>query len=135
MRRHWSERLIGILGAVWFVLLGIEPAVFGACPAHGLAGAVASHAGHGAAIGHMSAHQTARAGHDGGAPAHDDSHQCTCPGSCCAPTVMDVPSAQPGFALSATFTPEVGAAEQWYRAAWTDFVLPFATAPPQSPPA
>ncbi|MDB4917934.1 MAG: hypothetical protein JWM95_5578 [Gemmatimonadetes bacterium] len=128
MRRHWPERLIGLLGAAWFILIGIDPAAFGACPAHQAPGSVAAHAGHTMA---MASGAGATAHHDAGAPDSQSEHRCTCPGSCCGPSIVVVPSVQPSFALSMRIAGVSRFAEYQYRAGWTDFVLPFANAPPQ----
>jgi hypothetical protein len=130
MRRHWSQRLVAMLGAVWFVLIGIEPAAFGACPAHEMAGS-AVHAGHTMPMGDAASMDGASMEHhDTDAPAGHE-HQCTCPGSCCGPTVVVVPSVQPAFALSRHIAGVPAFSEYQYRAPWVDFVLPFGTAPPQ----
>jgi hypothetical protein len=133
MRRHWSQRMLALFGAIWFILMGIEPATFGACPMLQSAGPATSLVGHampmrmdGAAAQHES--------HDGqnsGTPTQHE-HQCTCPGSCCGPTVVPAISLQSTMAIVATVTTAQPSAEHRHRANWTDVVLPFATAPPNS---
>lgn len=133
MRRHWSLRLLGTLSAVWFILVGIEPATFGACPAHTTASPSAAHSGHSMhmAAGTAVSHHARSAGKTSQSSDEHGPHQCTCPGSCCGPTLISAPSAQPPYTTTSTFAAKQQAVERVYRAAWTDFVLPFATAPPQ----
>lgn len=138
MHRRLSHQLLAMFGAVWFILIGIEPAVFGACPAHLTMGAATSHGSQAMATMPMDAaemHHAAAPGHDAGTPEKHQSHQCTCPGSCCGPSVVAVPSASTPVAVVVTTVWAPSLTSYQYRASWTDFVLPFATAPPQSPPA
>ncbi|MES2180153.1 MAG: hypothetical protein V4550_20015 [Gemmatimonadota bacterium] len=115
MRRHWSQRLVAMLGAAWFVLIGIEPAVFGACPAHQSMGARSAHGEHGTAM--PMDHGSAVEHQDTGAPADQTDHRCTCPGSCCGPSVAVVASVQTVCALSVRIAGSVRSSESQYRAA------------------
>ena len=131
MRRSSWHRALSALLAVWFGVFVAEPAWLHACPVHSPAGA-GGHAAHAPTGHHPPAHHHARAGHHVPASGGEGApHQCTCPGACCAVS----PQALPAVALHAALAVTVAAAdrgrpEHEYVAAWVDFVLPFAHAPP-----
>jgi hypothetical protein len=136
MRMRWcrAQKLFALLGAVWFILVRIEPTVFGACPAHVMAPTPASHGSHAVASMPMDAaatHHSAAAGDADGTPAEHHSHQCTCPGSCCGASVLATPYAAARLQIVVVVAQTPRLTGNQYRASWTDFVLPFATAPPQ----
>jgi hypothetical protein len=126
MRRHWTHRLSAVLFAVWFGIVGLEPAALGVCPMHNpTAGATATmadaHAGHASHV--MGGEH---------APADHHAHHCTCPGSCCSVAVLSVPVAGSHAVFVAQIATERPSPTLPTLANWTDFVLPFATAPPSA---
>lgn len=133
MRGSPWHRLLSALLAIWFGVFFAEPAWLHACPVHAPGGehgaAPAAGTAAGEAVGDAAHH--AAMGHDAPAPA-DAGHQCSCPGACCAVSAPALPvvTEQPILdALVAVTDPGRPAHE--YVAAWVDFVLPFATAPPR----
>ena len=64
---------------------------------------------------------------------HHNAHRCTCDGACCAPIAAPAAVDPVVLTLGAHARPVVPTAARSdgeYVAAWVDFVLPFATAPP-----
>jgi hypothetical protein len=137
MRGSWWYRALSALLAVWLGVFLAEPAWLHACPVHS-GGAAGGHATAraAAAAGTQSARLAGATSHhaDEGhhAPAPDGrAHQCTCPGACCAVSPPALPAVTVRPTLEATVvTVDRGRPEHEYVAAWVDFVLPFATAPP-----
>ena len=143
-RSFWSRVLAGWL-ACWLPLVLADGGWLHACPMHGFAvrdgaGMVAPAAAHAAAMPGMvplarSSTAMAKAGHDVHAAhhgSHPAGHACTCLGACCAAVaVLPVRPAPVTLAVveRASVAP-TGRPEHEYVAAWVDFVLPFATAPP-----
>jgi hypothetical protein len=100
-----------------------EPASLHACPVHApmMHGPKAAHGMH---------HHGSGDRH--GAP-HGASHACSCPGPCCATALTPLPPHAPQLAdIALVVVPRAARPDHEYVAAWTDFVLPFATAPPRS---
>ena len=132
MRRFRTSRILNALAAlVWCGTVAARPVAV-SCPmgGHGSAQHSAtaeseSHAAHGAPVA-TPHHAPERA---------PDSlpHSCDCLAHCCASVVAPTPT------LTATLAVSVGdsdaaspVAQTPYVAVWTDFVLPFAVAPPVS---
>ena len=141
MRRpRWHRALSAVL-ALWFALIMVEPAALHACPTHSGGHAAApradgapqaSHAGSHAGS-HVGAGHAVHAADAPPAPRHAPSgdHACTCLGDCAGGTAARVPTGP--VARLALVTPTQvapGRPQHEYVAAWGDFVLPFATAPP-----
>ncbi|HET6679734.1 MAG TPA: hypothetical protein VFG84_00915 [Gemmatimonadaceae bacterium] len=98
MRRTAWSRALGIVLALWFTVVMVEPAALHNCPVHG--GAVAGHAAT-AAGGHAGAHAASM-------PDHGGQHQhavCTCVGTCCAARVAG--AALPGATVAVEFSDAV----------------------------
>ncbi len=74
------------------------------------------------------------ADHEAGRRHGPAGHCCTCLGACCAAVaVLPVhPSVDVVATTEWTFVPPTARPEHEYVAAWVDFVLPFATAPPEA---
>jgi hypothetical protein len=122
MRGRWWHRLLCAVLALWLGVFLAEPDGLHACPVHSPAGA--GHASHGASHG---------ASHHGAPASHGAGHTCTCPGPCCASAVTPLPAAAALPALAVlVVVPRAARPEHEYVAAWVDFVLPYATAPPSS---
>lgn len=133
MRRRWWHRGLSALLAVWFALVVAEPAALHACPMHSAAepstsSADASQAAHGGHAGHAAPSADRQAGDH--RPA-DDAHVCTCLGDCSGTVVASVPTATTAPVVPVRLTAvTLGRPQHEFVAAWADFVLPFATAPP-----
>ena len=141
-RPAWWQRTLALALAVWFVLLSIHLPALHVCavhaPAYGgpssaesqPAAAEPGHAGGHLASGGCASPATRGVG-DGPEPA---GHLCTCVGSCCGAAVGVVPTpTELAFRAQLVTTPVApGRAAHDYVAAWTDFVLPFPTAPPSA---
>lgn len=126
MRRSWRTRLLTATYSLWlFVVLGELPMVH-MCPAHS-----AGHASHAMTMPGMAQHAHA-AGDPRTAPSENHSQQpCTCLGDCCCAVPAALPAPRVVVTLlAATRIPTIGRPQHDYVAAWSDFVLPFATAPP-----
>jgi hypothetical protein len=153
MRRRAWHRILAALMALWLVVNTTEPTLLHGCPMHG----GGMHAGSAAAPGESHAAtsevhadpagggRTAREGNapagavDGSGQEAHRPHQnvCTCLGDCsggaATPLAGEPPTVLAAVLLGAPIPP--GRPEHEYVAAWIDFVLPFATAPPQALPA
>lgn len=138
MRRHWLQRLFAASFAVWFAIAGFGTMAPGACPMQmampgmsgmtgGSAAMAAMHAG-----AHSASGSTVR--EEPATPATNPC--CACPGCCSS---CSTPSALPTHAASlhAAVRTQVTQRPATYRfrPVWTDFILPFATAPPAAPSA
>ncbi len=124
------RRLVATWLACWLPLVLLDGGWLHACPMHDGGGAAAVHEM--AAMVQPGEHGGVGAGHapHSGRPAA--AHLCTCLGACCAAVaVLPVGPAPVAVAVveraTVVFT---GRPEHEYVAAWVDFVLPFATAPP-----
>lgn len=132
--RSWWERTAGVWLAAWFLLAALDLPALHTCAMHGggPTPGVAATVGHGTHA-HGASHGGSHASAHDPAPARDAGHVCTCLGACCA-AVGAPPPAQPAVADAAPLTPAraraPGRPAHEYVAAWVDFVLPFATAPP-----
>lgn len=84
----------------------------------------------GMAMGGMAAHGQA-AINTPGAPVDHSSNVCTCPGDCCSvvPAALLAPRIVVTV-MEGVRVPTPGRPQHEFVAAWVDFVLPFATAPP-----
>ncbi|MEQ1692498.1 MAG: hypothetical protein ABMA00_14510 [Gemmatimonas sp.] len=135
MRRFRASRVLNALAAlVWCGVVAARP-VAAPCPmgGHGTAHSApavsnshATHAAHGVPTG--TSHHT---------PAPSDSstplHSCDCLAHCCASALAPTPSLSAILAFPAIDSEAPSpVAQTHYIAAWTDFVLPFAAAPPVS---
>lgn len=126
MHPTWLTRVFTALLAVWFTALTVEPAALGSCPRHGIATADAlqpAHVSHGAASDH------------GLSPVAPEppasSHDCTCLGHCCSAGPIGVPGSAVALTIViAEARSDSSRPRKDHVAAWADFVLPFATAPP-----
>jgi hypothetical protein len=130
MRRPCWHRALSAVLAVWFALVTVEPAALHACPMHsgGHAGARAHADSEGQQADHAG-HQAVAGAPDSQAPS--SGHSCTCLGDCSGTLVARVPEGH--VALVALLAPPKvapGRPQHEFVAAWVDFVLPFATAPP-----
>ncbi|MEO5798159.1 MAG: hypothetical protein ABIZ70_02065 [Gemmatimonadales bacterium] len=131
MPRPWSHRLVASFFALWLSLVGLEGSL-APCPMHQMAEQSADpSAMPGMAMGLASGGAAATpdgSGHEA-EPGHH-SHRCGCPGSGCATPVGDLPTAL--LAIHARYLQVE--APQFNPAArdlvLPDFLLPFATAPP-----
>lgn len=144
MHRTRSQRVAALLFAVWFALAGVKPGSMDTCPEHGgthgsagsapvsshvagMADAHAMHAGHSMA-GDAASGESAT----GSTQQHSEHHKshCTCAGSCCCAPALELSATAPRFArtVAPTVAPQVPVSVS--RAGWTDFILPFPTAPP-----
>lgn len=125
-RRPWWQRALALCLAVWFVAVAADVPGVHTCAMHG-----AGHSGAAAAMmAHAGAHHAVPTHH--GAPDGAGRAACSCLGHCCGAASL---AARPvGGPLLATDThiaaPMPGRPYHEYVAAWVDFVLPFATAPP-----
>lgn len=117
MRGRWWHRVLRAVVALWLGVFLAEPDALHACPVH--SPAMAGHA-HGAS-------------HHGAPASQTAGHLCTCPGPCSAGALTPLPAAAAVPVLAAlVVTPRAARPEHEYVAAWVDFVLPYATAPPSS---
>jgi len=125
LRSRWS-RLLAALLTLWLGVFLADPDALHACPVHSPVAAQAhGHAGH---------HDMGRdMGHDMGHDAHHAGHACSCPGPCCAAATTPLPAVSLELVLGApVVVARPGRPEHEYVAAWVDFVLPYATAPPSA---
>lgn len=150
MPRGLWHRIGSALIALCYVMRMTEPAPLRVCPMHGAAAAVtetasgqAGHAGHHMGDPHaghdMSDPHANHADHAGnadhGSPhdhGPDSTHGCACAAACGA-SMGIVPTA-PTLSLVdviAEVVPAPGRPYHEFVAAWVDFVLPFANAPPR----
>lgn len=140
MRRALWSRLIAGWLACWLPLVLADAGWLHACPMHDGAAMVASAAMPAAAMSGPAAHEMGHAAAGGahhavGDTSHEDhakGHCCTCLGACCA-AVAALPAGSPPLTFAVRERVAVaptGRPEHEYVAAWVDFVLPFATAPP-----
>jgi hypothetical protein len=136
VHRHWTQRLGALLFAIWFAVVGFQPVALDACPLNSMT--------HDAAAGAAAAHAMEGGGHTmsmdmgadhGSVPSGQHAHHCTCPGCCGSAPVLDAPARQDHVAriVAAVVAPLVRVSQA--PAAWTDFILPFPTAPPRGPSA
>lgn len=126
MRHHRAYRLFALLFAAWFGIVGLEPGALGACPMH-WTNAVAAAAAM-AQVDHDASAMSMPMGH-GGQHGHGG-HHCNCPGQCCAVGLLAMPVAISHAVTIASFATRLPSPTLPTRSNWTDFVLPFATAPP-----
>lgn len=134
MRRPWWHRALSACLTVWFALVMVEPSPLHSCPMHSGghaaidAATATSAAGHGA-HGVAAEHSAGRAVPE--TPAQPRGHVCTCLGDCSGSVAARAPEAHTAL-VSLTRPTRVtpGRPQHEYVAAWVDFVLPFATAPP-----
>jgi hypothetical protein len=140
-RRRVSRLLHAVMALVWCGIVVARPLAM-PCPTggHGTHGPVASAPGpeaiaasaHDAHAAHAAHGPTSSATHE--APAQDaPAHSCDCLGHCCATAVV-LPPVFPAsdLATSTRARPAFAVDGISFVAAWTDFVLPFAIAPPVS---
>jgi len=130
--------------AAWIAVLLAEPAALHACAMHsgamhargaGAAAHGASHAAHApaaAAGSHDADHRThaAEEALTPGTSAPDGRAACTCLGHCSSTTPLVLGALAPDLASLLPTLLHPGRLAHEYVAAWVDFVLPFATAPP-----
>jgi hypothetical protein len=136
MRRFRASRVLNALAAlVWCGVVAARP-VAAPCPmgghgtSHSAAAVSGSHADHGTnAAPHSDASHHAPAP-DSSTPQH---HSCDCLAHCCASAAAPAPTLSLILAFPAIESVVASpAAPTRYVAGWTDFVLPFAAAPPVS---
>lgn len=132
MRRPWWHSAGSALLGLWFALVMVEPAALHSCPMHSQGHAHVA-AGDPAAAHGEASHGTL----DGAAvdrhpvPSHPGAKVCTCLGDCSGSLAARLPDAHVAVAALTRLTQVVpGRPQHEYVAAWVDFVLPFATAPP-----
>lgn len=121
MPRPRLPRVAAALIAAWFLVLVTEPGALATCAMHSggkkVAATVDVHAGH---AGHTETQDEPKPG-----------ACCTCLSHCCVAPVVVAPAAiESVVATIVRAFEQSGRPEHEYRGAWTDFVLPFSTAPP-----
>jgi hypothetical protein len=126
MQRHWWQRALAPLLAVWFLVLTTEPSALHVCEMHGAAHG-ASVLGDGDA---KAAHHAAPSDASHGSPTSDEA-TCTCLGVCCSASPVSIaPVKLAQIAIVTATEVRPGRPQHEWVAGWVDFVLPFSTAPP-----
>lgn len=141
-RPRW-QRIVAACLAAWFAVASADLPALHACGMHvggtvmiGTAAAAdvgTAHADMPGTMAHATAGHAPRHAHG---PAHGLTHAghlCTCLGACCGASAATRPGLATLVLQPAVPTPRVapGRPSHEYVAAWVDFVLPFATAPPR----